>query len=264
VNPFKPSLTHLIVLQLSTTRDTFVRLAGQQRCNKNAYSTGEWLISSYTPGVWLFMPRTCEVGADATVPTGKLTNRPMPRPTAVIRLVCVMSYAFLLVTCTQRPSELTTGEREQIAREIRAQVIGAYDLGRPGAVDRLMSLYPATGPVYSAGAGRFSTSRDSLATGIEEFWENVGQNMQQARWEWTAMHIDVLSSNSAVMTATYRVPHLTPRGEPHVIGGAWTAVFANRGGRWVILHEHLSDMPVIPDSVARAVTDTSHDAHTGN
>jgi hypothetical protein len=30
---------------------------------------------------------------------------------------------------------------------------------------------------------------------------------------------------------------------PHVIGGAWTAVFANRGGRWVIVQEHLSDAP---------------------
>jgi hypothetical protein len=28
---------------------------------------------------------------------------------------------------------------------------------------------------------------------------------------------------------------------PHVIGGAWTAVFANRGGRWAIVQEHFSD-----------------------
>ncbi|CAN5322781.1 hypothetical protein BH23GEM2_BH23GEM2_01730 [soil metagenome] len=157
--------------------------------------------------------------------------------------------------------DLDAAEREQIAREIRSQVVEAYDISQPDALDRLMSLYPAAGPVYSAGAGRVTASRDTLAMGIAGFWENVGQNMQQARWEWTAIHIDVLSANSAVMTATYRVPHLTPRGEPHVIGGAWTAVFANQGGRWEIVHEHLSDVPVIPDSIARAVTDTSHDAH---
>jgi hypothetical protein len=29
----------------------------------------------------------------------------------------------------------------------------------------------------------------------------------------------------------------------HVIGGAWTAVFQKRGGRWVIIQEHLSDVP---------------------
>jgi hypothetical protein len=30
-------------------------------------------------------------------------------------------------------------------------------------------------------------------------------------------------------------------GMSHVIGGAWTAVFQKRGGRWVIIQEHLSD-----------------------
>lgn len=170
----------------------------------------------------------------------------------------------LFLACSHRASELTAAEKEQIARQIRAQVVGAYDITRPDALSRLMSLYPAAGPIYSAGAGRFTASRDSLAAGIEGFWENVGQNMRQPRWEWTAMQIDVLSPTTAVMTATYRVPHLTPRGEPHVIGGAWTAVFASRNGRWEIVHEHLSDVPVIPDSLVRAVTDTGPDAHDGH
>ena len=175
-----------------------------------------------------------------------------------------MLAAFLIVACSPRSSELTAAEKEGTARQIRAQVIEAYDITRPDAPSRLMSLYPPSGPVYSAGAGRFTASRDSLAVGIEGFWENVGQNMRQPRWEWTAMQIDVLSPTSAVMTATYRVPHLTPRGEPHVIGGAWTAVFARRNDRWEIVHEHLSDVPVIPDSLVRAVTDTAIDAHEGH
>lgn len=188
----------------------------------------------------------------------------MPLPDSEIRQRWMLAGALFLLACSPRGSELTDAEREQIARQIRAQVIEAYDISNPDALSRLMSLYPASGPIYSAGAGRFTASRDSLATGIEGFWENVGQNMRQARWEWTAMQIDVLSPTSAVMTATYRVPHLTPRGEPHVIGGAWTAVFANRDGRWEIVHEHLSDVPVLPDSLVRAVTDTSQDAHEGH
>jgi hypothetical protein len=28
-----------------------------------------------------------------------------------------------------------------------------------------------------------------------------------------------------------------------VIGGAWTAVFRKEGNRWVIIQEHLSDIP---------------------
>lgn len=176
----------------------------------------------------------------------------------------MIAAALLLLACSPREPELTAAEKAQIAGQIRTQVVEAYDLTKPDALGRLMSLYPATGPIYSAGAGRFTASRDSLALGIESFWENVGQNMRQPRWEWTAMQIDVLSPTSAVMTTTYRVPHLTPRGEPHVIGGAWTAVFANRGGRWEIVHEHLSDVPIIPDSLVRAVTDTGSDAHEGH
>ena len=57
------------------------------------------------------------------------------------------------------------------------------------------------------------------------------------------MHVDVLAPDAAVVTTTYRVPHLTPAGQPHVIAGAWTAVFQRRDGRWVIVQEHLSDMP---------------------
>jgi hypothetical protein len=161
-------------------------------------------------------------------------------------------------------SELSRTEREQIERHIREQVVAAYDVTQPDAVERMLSLYPRESPVYSAGAGRFTASRDTLAAAIDEFWENVGRNMQQPSWEWTAMQIDVLSRNSAVMTATYRVPHLTPRGEPHVIGGAWTAVFARSGNRWEIVHEHLSDSPVIPEETARAAADTGHDAHAAN
>jgi hypothetical protein len=37
-------------------------------------------------------------------------------------------------------------------------------------------------------------------------------------------------------------------GAPHVIGGAWTAVFARRDGRWAIVQEHLSDVPAAVDA----------------
>jgi hypothetical protein len=33
----------------------------------------------------------------------------------------------------------------------------------------------------------------------------------------------------------------------HVIGGAWTAVFQKRGGQWVIVPEHLSDVQSNPN-----------------
>ncbi len=98
------------------------------------------------------------------------------------------------------------------------------------------------------------TSRDTLAMGIKAFWVNVGANMRQPKWIWDQMIFDVLSPTAAVMTATYHVPHLTPRNMQHTIGGAWTAVFEKRDGRWYVIQEHLSDQPpVMSDSAMRAM-----------
>lgn len=136
---------------------------------------------------------------------------------------------------------LDAATRAAIADTIARQVIAACDLRAPGAVERLMSLYPTSGPAISASAGHVTTTRDSLQASVATFWANVGRNMRDPRWQWTSMRVDVLAPNAAVMTATYRIAHLTPAGIPHTIGGAWTAVFERRAGRWVIVHEHLSD-----------------------
>jgi hypothetical protein len=138
---------------------------------------------------------------------------------------------------------MSDAERAAIADSLPRLITSAYRLDRPGdPVARLMSLYPESGPVVSASGGQVSTSRDTLEAGIRAFWENVGRNMQHPRWEWGPMHVEVLSRDAATLTTSYRVPHLTPKGEPHVIAGAWTAVFVRRGGRWVIIQEHLSDV----------------------
>jgi len=129
-------------------------------------------------------------------------------------------------------------------------VQAAYDLSKPNVEQRLLSLYPANGRVVSAASGQILTSRDSLAMGIKAFWDNVGVNMRNPKWIWDQMLFDVLSPNAAVMTAQYHIPHLTPRNQPHTIGGAWTAVFEKRGGRWYVVQEHLSDLPPVPDSMA--------------
>ena len=142
---------------------------------------------------------------------------------------------------TPARTSLSAAQREAIADTIRSRITTAADLSARDVVASLMSLYADTGRVVSASAGQITTSRDSLALDIAAFWRNIGQNMRQPRWEWGPMYVDVLAPDAAVLTATYRIPHITPQGHPHVVGGAWTAVFQRRGGRWVIIQEHLSD-----------------------
>jgi hypothetical protein len=167
-------------------------------------------------------------------------HRPLRNVSVFAGFVALLAFS----GCAQRANDpLTTAERTAIADSLKAMVISAYDLSKPDVVASLMSLYPDSGRVISASGGAMTTTRPKLEEQIRTFWKYVGSNMKQPKWEWTAMEVDVLSRDAAVMTSTYRVPHTTPSGMRHVIGGAWTAVFARRGGRWVIVQEHLSDAP---------------------
>ena len=156
----------------------------------------------------------------------------------------------LVSACTSAPASstaaLTPAERAAIADSLKQRVVDAYDLTRPDVVRDLISLYPDSGRVISATGGAVTASRDTLVAGIRSFWENVGRNMRGPTWQWGPFYTDVLSRDAAVVTTTYRVPHVTPAGQPHAIAGAWTMVFQRRGGKWVIVQEHLSDAPQMP------------------
>jgi hypothetical protein len=144
-------------------------------------------------------------------------------------------------------ADMSAAEKSAVADSLKKLVVAAYDLSKPDPVGSLMSLYPTDGRVISASGGVVTTTRPQLEQGIKAFWTYVGQNMRNPKWEWTSMNVDVLAPDAAVMTSTYRVPHLTPTGMSHVIGGAWTAVFQKRQGRWVIIQEHLSDVQSNPN-----------------
>lgn len=158
---------------------------------------------------------------------------------------------------------MTEAERRAVADTLTALIAEAYDFSRPGVRERMLALYPDSGRVISAASGRVTGTRASLDSAIGTFWEYVGQNMRDPRWVWGDVHVDVLSSDAAVLTATYTIPHHTPRGRPHTIAGAWTAVFARRDGRWMVIQEHLSDVPVASDSGSMDETpaDTAAAAH---
>ena len=169
-----------------------------------------------------------------------------------VLLLLAIASAVLGACARDDAGNVTPQERTAIARQIEAQVRAAYDLSKPDVDTRMLALYADTGRIVSATGGRVLTSRDSLAQGIHYFWRNVGLNMRQPNWTWTHTYVDVLSPTAAVFTGTYHVPHLTPRGEPHDIGGAMTLVFEKRGGKWGVVQEHLSDRPqTAPDTTTR-------------
>jgi hypothetical protein len=171
-------------------------------------------------------------------------------------VLALLSAPLALSSCARHDDAPSAAERGAIADTLKSMIVNAYDLTKTGdRVGRMLSLYPSSGPVASASGGMMSLSRDSLAAGVRAFWEYVGQNMRDPKWTWEQFHVDVLGRNAAAVTATYRVPHLTPRGEPHVIAGALTMVFERRRGRWVVVQEHLSDRAM--DMGAAAAADSA-------
>jgi hypothetical protein len=166
------------------------------------------------------------------------TRRPPVRVAAAL-----LAAALLALACAgARDAPAGAAARDRaIADTLRTLVLRAYDLSDTNVVARFMALYPPSGRVVSAAAGRVTTSRDTLERGIRRFYDRVGRNMRDPQWEWGDFQVDVLAPDAAVLTAEYRVPHRTPEGTPHTLAGAWTAVFARRAGRWVVVQEHLSE-----------------------
>lgn len=142
-------------------------------------------------------------------------------------------------------ADLTEQERTAIADTIKQRLVAAYNLKSPDVVRSFMSVYPKSrsAEVVSAAGGRVTASRDTLEAGIRSFWESIGSLMKEPHWEWGPMLVDVLSRDAAVLTTTYVIPHHTEEGAPHVIGGAWTSLWKREDRDWVIVREHLSDMP---------------------
>jgi uncharacterized protein (TIGR02246 family) len=172
-----------------------------------------------------------------------------------------LSMVVSVSACQSKPAaQLDARQRQAIADTLTAMLRSANDLKAADPVARFMSLYPDSGRVVSASGGRVTTTRDALQAGIKSFWEYVGRNMQDPKWIWGTPQVDVLSPDAAVVTTTYRIPHRTPAGEPHTVAGAWTAVFERRAGKWVIVQEHLSEIP--PEAMAADTADVPAPAHS--
>lgn len=170
----------------------------------------------------------------------------------------VVMFALLpIVAACGNQENVSANERMAIADSLEAMVRNAYDFSKPGVVDRLVALYPDSGRVISASAGRITARREILVEAIGGFWQRVGQNMQSPTFQIGSSYVDVITRNAAVTTFNYSIPHTTPAGAPHTVSGAWTALWRRENGRWRIVQEHLSDTPESTAPVSRADSATT-------
>lgn len=160
----------------------------------------------------------------------------------LVMALAVATTASVMSACAD-PLRVSPADRRAIADTLSALVANAYDLARPDPANRLLSLYPDSGRIISAVAGRVTTTRDTLAVEIAGFWQRVGRNMQNPRFVLGSTYVDVITRDAAVLTLLYSIPHTTPQGSPHTVSGAWTMLWRRENNRWRIVQEHLSDTP---------------------
>ncbi len=179
-------------------------------------------------------------GAEAPRRPGIVSPR---RDRVTLRGINLLTFLVIWTAgCGARPSTPPSNDAA-LADTLKALIEHAYDFSRPGVLTRMGSLYPDTGLVVSASGGQVLDSPDSLRAGLSVFWRTAGQYMKDARWEWGKVYVDRLGPDAAVLTATWSIPHIAPTGRPHVIRGAWTAVFRRMNDGWKIVVEHLSSPP---------------------
>jgi ketosteroid isomerase-like protein len=138
------------------------------------------------------------------------------------------------------PSNNAEQDAGALADTLTALIADAYDFSRPDVYERMIGLYADTDEIVSASGGQLAVSADSVRAGIARFWELAGRNMRDARWRWDEVHVERLAPDAAVLTGRWSIPHIAPDGQPHLLEGAWTAVFRRIGGEWKIVQEHLS------------------------
>jgi hypothetical protein len=251
--PLKAGVKSIFSEGVSLERDTRC-LFGETESVSPEFSGEVHCSRRWVPAEILFEQRTGRVARESLycVPTMRYTkpNRRISGAwlSCLVSLACSVLISGLQACAPRGALDMSAAEKKAIADSLKRLVVNAYDLSKPDPVKNLMSLYPAEGRVISASGGVMTTTRPQLQQGIKAFWTYVGQNMRSPRWEWTSMNVDVLAPDAAVMTSTYRIPHLTPAGMNHVIAGAWTAVFQKRGVRWVVIQEHLSDVQSNPNA----------------
>lgn len=164
------------------------------------------------------------------------------KPLRAFRLAVLFTLLPVVAACGNQET-VSANERMAIADSLEALVRNAYDFSKPGVVNRLVALYPDSGRVISASAGRITARREILVEAIGGFWQRVGKNMQSPTFQIGSSYVDVITRNAAVTTFNYSIPHTTPAGAPHTVSGAWTALWRRENGRWRIVQEHLSDTP---------------------
>ena len=110
-------------------------------------------------------------------------------------------------------------------------------------VTAVMATYPDSGDLVSAAFGYLQTDRAAFAKQLGAMLESV----EAVTFDFRRTIVEPISPTAAAVTAEYRMGLQLRAANAPPVGqcGVWSAVVAQRNGRFVILQEHQSARPQI-------------------
>jgi hypothetical protein len=133
---------------------------------------------------------------------------------------------------------VTDAERQRMEQAVNAWIKTTMTQWEQGDSAGMMSTYPASGPLVSAGNGELITSRDSVANMLAGLSQTSNR-----KTSYQNPKIDVLAPGVAAVTLAFRFEGKTPDKKPFNNAGVYSAVLAERDGKLQIVQEHQSVPP---------------------
>ena len=135
-------------------------------------------------------------------------------------------------TPTRSESSVSSAQQAAIEEAITEM---AWEHLRSADAETALSYYEPDALVASNGV--LYASFEEFARHVREFYRTL-REIHVAVWD--QMHVDIVSAQLAVLTATFRWSSTDTAGVRTTLRGVWTAVLVQRDGRWRMRTRHES------------------------
>ena len=147
-------------------------------------------------------------------------------------VLAVLTLAFL-TACQPATTELTDEQKAGIAQDL-TQAFDAYATAvRQLDQDAVLGFFQQSDDFALAEYGEITRSWTALAEGLRQSWPMYASVESFA---WGDLHIQVLTSQIAVVTTTFDFAASDTAGAPIAVNGTFSSVWLQADGEWKIVN----------------------------
>ncbi len=132
-------------------------------------------------------------------------------------------------------NKLTENERQELKDEVNKRLNDYANSVVDKKIDEILSFWCDSDDFVMGGAG-------SIIGGYDEWKEIAIRDNEQALswiyWNWTNVHIKILSKESASATLEFNYKKINLQKDTISGYGSWTYVFLKEGNEWKVIHSN--------------------------